>query len=352
MRFDKTVIATAVTMAFASSPLMAAIDAKFSGQINRAVMFFDDGETSQTRHVDNDSSSTRFRFTGATTVDTTTVGVNMEFQAESQSTATIDQDRTDQSFEFGERVLEFTVSDTWGKISVGQGSTASDGTSEKDMSGTTLVGYSSTADIGGGLRIRESGDTAEVPGSDIKVGSAFTNLDGNSRKDRFRYDTPSMGGFTAGVSHADSGDTDLGLNYGAQYSGMKLAAGLGYVNFDGGDNDSQLAGSIALALDGGLNFTVAAGSRDSKVVTKDAEFGYLKVGYMMGANAFSVDYHLSDEAEAGHEGTSYGVQYVRNIKAFSTEAYAGLRNYTLKDSSGAVNYEDVAVALVGARVKF
>ncbi|MEH6651991.1 MAG: hypothetical protein V7707_18370 [Motiliproteus sp.] len=351
MRFDKTVIATAVTMAFVSSPLMAAIDGKLSGHINRAVMFFDDGETSQTRHVDNDSSSTRVRFNGATTVDTTTVGINMEFQAESNSTADVNQDRGDNDFEFGERILEFTVSDNWGKISVGQGSTASDGTSEKDMSGTTLVGYSDTNISGGGLLFRESGDKAEVPGSGITVGGVFTNMDGNSRKDRFRYDTPSMAGFSLGLSHADSGDSDLGLHYGANYSGMKLAAGLGYVDYDSGDNDSQLAGSVSVALDGGLNVTAAGGSRDAKSGS-DADFGYLKVGYRMGDNAFSVDYHLSDEAEAGHEGTSYGVQYVRDIKAFSTEAYAGVRNYELKDNSGAANYEDVAVALIGARVKF
>ncbi|WP_210396185.1 porin [Motiliproteus sediminis] len=352
MTVQKRMLATAVAATMFSAPVLAEVDVKFSGHINRAVMFFDDGEESQVRHVDNDASSTRFRINGSTTVDTTTVGVNIELQAESQSTAVTNQDKSaSDGFDVGERILEFTVADSWGKLSVGQGSTATDGTSEKDLSGTALAGYASTVDIGGGLIFRAKGDTATVPSSGITVGSALSDMDGNGRQDRLRYDSPSFSGLSIAASHSDEGTGDIGLHYSAQYDGMKVAAGLGYVDFDGGNNDTQTAGSVSVALDGGFNVTAAVGERDVKV-GKDSDFIYLKLGYRMGHNAYSVDYHVTDQLQAGHEGSSYGAQYVRTIPAFSTEAYVGVRNYELDDDSGATDYEDVLVALVGARVKF
>ena len=106
-----------------------------------------------------------------------------------------------------------------------------------------------------------------------------------------------------GISHADDSDADIGAHYSAKYDGMKVAAGLGYVDYEEGSNESQLAGSVSVAMEGGLNVTLAGGSRDAKT-GEDGDFQYLKVGYKMGANAFSVDYHISDEVEAGHEGSS------------------------------------------------
>jgi hypothetical protein len=72
----------------------------------------------------------------------------------------------------------------WGKISLGKGSTPSDGTAELDLSKTDVVQYSGIADIMGGLKFRDSNDDL----TSIKVEDAFFNLDGLSRKNRVRYD--------------------------------------------------------------------------------------------------------------------------------------------------------------------
>ena len=42
-----------------------AVEVKLSGQINRAIMWADNGNESEILHVDNDNSSTRFRLVGA-----------------------------------------------------------------------------------------------------------------------------------------------------------------------------------------------------------------------------------------------------------------------------------------------
>ncbi len=55
-------VAAAVMMLVAPA---FAIDFYISGQLNRAVLYADDGESAKWFFVDNDNSSTRFRFRGS-----------------------------------------------------------------------------------------------------------------------------------------------------------------------------------------------------------------------------------------------------------------------------------------------
>ncbi|MGD1972045.1 MAG: hypothetical protein PVF24_10555, partial [Desulfobacterales bacterium] len=50
-------------------PAAQAVDFKISGQINRAVLWGDNGNDDDVKFVDNDNSSTRFRFTGGNDFD-------------------------------------------------------------------------------------------------------------------------------------------------------------------------------------------------------------------------------------------------------------------------------------------
>ena len=54
----------AAALAAAAQAQAQGIEVKLSGQVNRGVMFVDDGVQSDSFHVDNDNSSTRFRFAG------------------------------------------------------------------------------------------------------------------------------------------------------------------------------------------------------------------------------------------------------------------------------------------------
>ncbi len=61
-----------------------------SGQVNRGVLFADNGDDSEIFYVDNDNSSTRVRFIGAGKLDDDiSVGTQIEVQFESNSTAAI-----------------------------------------------------------------------------------------------------------------------------------------------------------------------------------------------------------------------------------------------------------------------
>ncbi len=147
-----------------------------SGQVNRGVLFADNGDDSEVFHVDNDNSSTRIRFIGqGQLTEDFSVGTQIEVQFESNSTADIsfDQDSPAGDNHFTERKLEiYFDSKRLGRLWLGQGDTASNGTSEVDLSGTSVVAYSGIADMAGGLEFSDDG----VLGPSI--GDVFSQFDG------------------------------------------------------------------------------------------------------------------------------------------------------------------------------
>ena len=62
---NKKLLTVAIAGAMAAPMTAQAIKYKISGQVNRAVVFMDDGEQGDVRNVDSSSSGTRFRFRGS-----------------------------------------------------------------------------------------------------------------------------------------------------------------------------------------------------------------------------------------------------------------------------------------------
>ena len=80
-----------------------------SGQVNRGVLFADNGDDSEVFYIDNDNSSTRVRFVGTGQLtDDISVGTQIEVQFESNSTAAIsnNQDSPAGPNNFTKRKLE------------------------------------------------------------------------------------------------------------------------------------------------------------------------------------------------------------------------------------------------------
>jgi hypothetical protein len=62
-----------------AAPDKGGVKLTVSGQVNRGVLFVDNGDTSDIFHVDNDNSSTRLRFVGTGTLtEDVTVGSQIE----------------------------------------------------------------------------------------------------------------------------------------------------------------------------------------------------------------------------------------------------------------------------------
>lgn len=318
-----------------------------SGQVNRALLWADDGTRSRVFHVDNDNSSTRIRLAGQGTLNPDIrVGTDIEVQFESNSSSAITIDGTSASPDnFTKRKLELYFDHRrFGRLWLGHGDTASNGVSEVDLSGTAVVTYSSINDMAGGIEFGGLGGTP--------IGDVYSNMDGLSRDDRIRYDSPTFSGFTISASNADSAKYDVALRYSGRLdSGLRIAAAAGYA-VDKNDSiiDSQVSGSISVLFGGGFSITGALGMQDLEVVARDPEFLYAKLGYTRGPNAFSVDFGFAEEIDAvGEEFSTIGGAYVRSFENAGTEIYIGARIHEL-DVVG--NPDDIVAVMAGARVKF
>ncbi len=331
------------------------------GQINQGILVYDDGFGSEAYGpVDNNNSSSRIGVTYTTKVLSWDVEGRIEAEYKPYSSNAISRRNDEPDWEFYKtNMRKFEVSmknEGFGTLWLGQGSMASDGTAEVDLSGTSVAAYSQVSDSAGGQLMRNDANGAYGPA----VRSIFNNYDGLSRKFRVRYDTPKLSGFGVQTSYGrdvlaeDETDYyDVALTYGNKFEDLQVQ---GAVAYGWQSNDVQTfdgSGSI-LHVPTGLNFTVAAGSRD--IGTRIGSYVYVKGGVVRdlvdwGATAMSVDYYAGqDIASLGRDSHSVGVALVQNIKAYNMELWATYREYRYDDP--VVDFANSRAFFAGTRVKF
>ena len=172
----------ALTVAIAGAlavPMAAqAVDFTISGQVNRALFITDtDGGTSA-EVKNNGGSSTRVRANGSSELEGGgTVGIQFEYE-ESGTGVNL-------------RHANLQYGGDFGKVTIGQGSEAGDGSQYSDTTGVNGIGH------GAGTS------------TDFSLGDYFGSLDGGGRVNMIRYDTPSIGPISAAVSVAN-GDKRVG----------------------------------------------------------------------------------------------------------------------------------------------
>jgi hypothetical protein len=335
---------------------------EFYGQINKGLLVYDDGgSTDNYFPVDNGNSSTRAGFRFYSKMENNwSVGGNLEWEWTPYSTTNVNQlNKGDYDWEAQllRKAEVYMESKDYGKFWFGQGSMASDGSAEVDLSGTSVVGYSLISDMAGGPFLRFDDGTL----SSIRVKDAFTNYDGLGRKLRFRYDTPSFGGFSVSSSFgtqvvpepSDVAVWDIALRYDQTIEDVKISGALAFSR--PGDGNSIYDASVSLLHQPtGLSLTLAAGYSDKESV--DGHYGYAKVGYQtdifeVGQTAFSVDAYFGRDIKGkGTDSDSYGVQVVQNLDYWQTELFVGARTYSYDDEVASV--QDSYAVLAGARLKF
>ena len=338
------------------------VSVQLYGQVNRAFLAADDGDSSDYYFVDNDNSSSRIGLIGESKVnDDITIGTRMEFEYQSNPSNLVNQDDKNpdggDGTGFDERWVDVQfTSKRYGKLYLGKGSTASDGTSEVDMSGTDVVGYSSIGDMAGGILFYDDNTNAR---SATNIGGVFSNFDGLSRRNRIRYDSPEFWGLTLAASALSDGG-DVALKYAAKWGeDWKFAAAVAYADYQAVDRavDDQYNGSASILHSSGINFTVAAGLRELDDSSRDdPTFYYAKVGYRanwfeIGESRFSVDYqYVEDLAQDGDEAKTVGFQFVQDIPEWGSEYYLGYRWHELDRDF--TDYDDINALMTGVRVKF
>jgi hypothetical protein len=290
-----------------------------SGQVNRALLYGNDGHDSKLRQVDNNNSSTRFRIVGeAKPFDEVVAGMNLELEVRPNSSAnqTLTQNLPQPASAVTPTIRQaevFAGHPEYGEVRLGFGSTASYLTAEIDLSGTAVASYEIVSDFDGGFAFRQKG-AARVPGGPggafvmspanaygPAVASVFNSFDGLNRDDRIRYDSPVFGGFQFATSLLDGGAFDVAGRYARQFEDFQIAGGVGlgfatargraqptaygYAGVPAGvqgaslagtnsapnslvtddvspDHSTQFDGSVSVLFKSGLNLTFAGGVRD------------------------------------------------------------------------------------------
>jgi Gram-negative porin len=335
----------------AQAPAAPPIEVRLSGQINRAVMHVDDGAEKEWFNVDNGNSSTRFRFNAEGKVtETQKAGILFEVEYKSNGSNNVTFANRSVSPTLNERHMDVFYSSTWGTLRLGQGDGAANGASEADLSGTTVVHYASTTDVGGAFEYRSNGLL-----SGASIAGTIDNQDFESRYDRVLYQTPSMSGFTleGSFGHKQATIYEVALRYSGKLENLgTLAAALGYSTEEGtggAADDKTMGGSISWLHTSGINLTYAHTTRE--LPGRDGKFDYFKLGYKFGGmHAISVDYGMGqDQLAGGDEATVFGIGYVLTPVAWA-EIFALAKQHSLDRSGGSL--DDITFVMVGSRIKF
>lgn len=345
------------------------VSLELSGQVNTALLIWDDGSDTDVFIVDNENSNTRFRFKGGAKIKpgwTAGFLVELDIDGHANSSGVSQDDPVGGAGEQGDilelRHADIYVKTPYGKISLGQGDTASNGTSEVDLSGTSVAGYSGTTDIGSSFAfILSTGVTTGVT-----KGMVQSNLDGLNRDNRIRYDSPTIAGFILSSSFGENDQYDVVLRYKNKLGDFKFAGAIAYSEQDdttagtAGERET-VNGSVSLFhIPTGLNFTFAAGDRDDDAgtcATCEQTFYYGKVGIKrkinsLGSTAFAVDYGSYDEfGGTTYDSTHVGIQLVQKVDAAAMELYFAW-SYDELEISGGTDPEELNFFLLGSRIKF
>jgi hypothetical protein len=336
-----------------------AVEIKLGGQVNQMVMWADDGSEDNFYITDNDNSSTRFNFVGEEDFGPVRAGLRIEFEAQRNASNKLYMEQEDDGdFEFNDRWFNVYFNTAFGKIELGKGDGAANGTAEVDLSGTSVINYSEINATAGGFIWKNSDGTAfrdnGTAGSPdyLTVGDTRSNLDGLSRNERLRYNTPVFGGFTAATSFTNGKAWELAGRYDGEFAGQKLGVAIGYV--DGADRSdyTQLSGSVSWLAPFGLNLTGAYGLRDFEDDdVEDATNMYAKVGYKWSIHAVSAEYGVTaDLSQEDDESSNWGLAYV--VTPWSAvEFYGSYRIYML-EVDGVDNPDDINQFMAGTRIKF
>lgn len=331
-----------------------AVDFTVSGHINRALFITDKDESTRAHVGDNGSSGTRVRFTGSSEMmEGSSAGVNLEYAA--GATLTL-------------RYAEAYYSGAFGKVSIGQGDNAGDGSVYSDKSGVFGIGHGQGA------------GQSSLAG--YGAGSYFGSLDGGAhRMERIRYDTPAIGPVSAAVSFgkhrvaamgavspvtgepmvSPAVDRDIvsaGAKVAQTFDGTEFQAKVGTVQFSAGDT-GNISASAGVKLASGVTISGAWGKgtdmhgADGPGPTSPSYF-QSTIGYVIGDTSFAASWwQTADFVNEDSEGTAIGIGANHNLPKVGAQVYVAVQNYSVKDDAAAVPVDrDETVAVIGTRIKF
>lgn len=212
-----------------------------SGFVNEAVLWWDDGRESNAYVVTNETSQDRFRFLGEAEITKGwTAGYLLEIGARGAR-----EDRVSQLDDNGGTSANqvsvrhsawYIGGKEYGKVWVGQTSNSTDGITEINLANTSHFSYANSwgntfGDGGSGFNLRRKDGTLVTSlqwGDFVAQGAAQATPGEGHRYNVVKYDSPTFAGFTFSAAWGEDDIWDVALRYKGEFSGFKLAAGIGY----------------------------------------------------------------------------------------------------------------------------
>jgi predicted porin len=323
------------------------------GDITLGLLAFDNGDQSDVFIVDNDAIGSVLGFKGEATLKPGwKAGYKMEFAVQSAVSSAVTEDEDDPADNFSIRYNYLYVeSERWGRFSIGQQSTTSDGAAEVSIANVLI---SANPDHGTAL------SPGGVGAGGLTLGDYASDLDGD-RDDLVRYDSPTIYGFTASVAWGDNDYWDTALRFTKEYNSVKVAAAIAYADDQtsdiAADNFTQVIGSVALLhVPTGLFANFATGERDFESGL-NASFYFVQGGIERswlpyGTTTIYGEYgNYEDIAAAGTEAELVGFGIVQHVDSAAMDIYAQARFWDIQDDA-APDADELTTVLIGSRISF
>ena len=319
-----------------------AFEFTLSGQVNRLIMNVDNGETNGVVNADNSVSGTRVRVKGNGDIgNDLTAGLYYEYQLQSNPSDKITADSLNsdgvdgnigENDNFSNRNANVWLKGSFGKVTLGQGSGAADGSTEADLSGTTVIQYpTSNTDILSGMEYGDSG---------VLVKDTRSGFDGLSRNDNIRYDA-AVSDFSFAGSYGNGDKKEVAARYKLDNLEVRIAW---WDQAQSGDGRKGAAISATWLAENGINLTgtYAGDDRDG-----DPTNIYAKLGYKTGKSAYGIDWSETQDLGPG-DGSSVSLAWVYQAMT-GIEVYA---SYRVESIDNVDDDDDIDAVIGGARVKF
>lgn len=366
------------------------VSLSISGQVNRAIMYLDNGITRRTyAGLDNHNSSTRFIFSGSAKV-TSSVTAGFEMMTEwngpartgSVTGTSVDGGASGTDGTLGVRTANWWLEDkTLGRVTVGRLDMHSV-VGTIDIGGISVVGSSSPALIGGKIIVGATGAAMER--------FVHPTIDSN-RIEAIRYNSASIAGLTFSATYGENEVWGGSARYAAEFSGIQVAAGIGYHEAKGGTvidggldtsserENSAWGGSVALKhVATGIfvqgMYTESRYKKDMNTsgngavrAKQDATANFWEVQAGVSKNWFGPGntnvygevgqgnkYAMAfDAAVTDSVADFYGIGLVQNLDAAAMELYVGWRHMDAELTKGAAKTKgELDTVTAGARIKF
>ena len=314
----KKALTVAIAGALAAPMAAQAVDFTISGHVNRALVVVDNDAGTDAQVLNNTSSSTRVRWTGSSEMmDGTSVGIQVEYQEIADGS-------------LGLRHANVSYGGEFGKVTIGQGSEAGDGSAYSDPSGVFGIGHG-----------QEKGSSG--------LGGYFGSLDAGTRTNMIRYDTPAIGPVSAALS-VGNGDRISGkLALGTEFSGTSFSAQIATLHEKG--DPATIGASFGVSMASGLTIS-GAWAKGEDMGGTDPSYFQSSIGYKFGDSAVAASWYDSEDFNTeGSGGTAIGVGVNHNLPKVGAQVYVAVQNYDVDHGDDRMD-EDDTVFVVGTRVKF